>query len=255
MGKPGGAAAGGAFEKVAKPLALGSPGGPVIDKLARHGNPNAVSFTRPKMKGNPLDFSFSGIKTAVLRYVESHDLAKEIEDRRRWRQPFDFAHGSTFAHGPELAEGQNLSVGAVDLLAHTSQQTLDLVASFQKAVVEDLAEHCLQAAERESVNSIFVTGGVAANSLLRERLLHLRGKLPPVYFPRLGLSTDNAAMIAAAAFPKFQARQFAAWDTPPDASLALESEPRAPALPALSLSKGAKPKGKQAVSWNPSRDC
>ena len=215
IGKTRDDAAGEAFDKVAKLLAFGYPGGPVLDKLARHGNPDAVSFTRPKMKGNSLDFSFSGIKTAVLRYVESHELVKEIEDRRRWRQPFDFAHG------PELAEGQNPSAIAEQLLAHTAQPTLDLVASFQQAVVEDLVEHCLEAAERESVNSIFVTGGVAANSLLRKRLLGLRGKLPPVYFPRLGLSTDNAAMIAAAAFPKFLAGQFAGWETQVDASLAL----------------------------------
>ena len=71
------------------------------------------------------------------------------------------------------------------------------------------------------MNSIFVTGGVAANSLLREQLLNRRGSLPPVYFPRLSLSTDNAAMIAAAAYPKFLAGQFASWDIPPDASLAL----------------------------------
>ncbi|MBI4442381.1 MAG: tRNA (adenosine(37)-N6)-threonylcarbamoyltransferase complex transferase subunit TsaD [Acidobacteria bacterium] len=208
IGKTRDDAAGEAFDKVAKLLALGYPGGPAIDKLARHGNPDAVSFTRPKMKGNSLDFSFSGIKTAVLRYFESHDLAKEIEDRHRWRQ-------------------QNPSAGAEQLLAHTAQPTLDLVASFQRAVVEDLAEHCLEAAERESVSSIFVTGGVAANSLLRERLLGLRGRLPPVYFPRLGLSTDNAAMIAAAAFPKFLAGQFAGWDTQADASLVLGgSKPR-----------------------------
>ena len=154
------------------------------------------------MKCNPLDFSCSGIKTAVLRYVESHGLAAEIDERRRWRQ-------------------QNPSISIEELLARASRQTLDLVASFQKAVVEDLAEHCLLAAEQLNVNSVFVTGGVAANSLLRERLLGLRGKLPPVYFPRLGLSTDNAAMIAAAAFPKFLAGQFAGWETQADASLAL----------------------------------
>jgi N6-L-threonylcarbamoyladenine synthase len=233
-------AAGEAYDKVAKLLGYGYPGGPVLDRLARHGNPDAVSFTKPKMKttsGSALDFSFSGIKTAVLRYVESHGMAAEIAERNAFRK-------------------QNPKAGLDELLSHSSRRTLDLVASFQRAVVDSLVEHTLAAAERESVNSIFITGGVAANSLLRERLTQLRsgsiravppcgisertlrtaeqslratgraterGRVgyPPVYFPRLSLSTDNAAMIAAAAFPKFQARQFAGWDTPPDASLAL----------------------------------
>ena len=195
-------AAGEAYDKVAKLLGFGYPGGPILDKFARHGNPDAVAFTRPKMKGNPLDFSFSGIKTAVLRYVEANDLEVEIAARREWRK-------------------QNPAAGVNELLSRTSSKTLDLVASFQKAVVEDLREHCFEAAEKETVNSIFITGGVAANSLLRERLLNRRGSLPPVYFPRLSLSTDNAAMIAAAAYPKFLAGQFASWDIPPNASLAL----------------------------------
>ncbi|OFW40966.1 MAG: tRNA (adenosine(37)-N6)-threonylcarbamoyltransferase complex transferase subunit TsaD [Acidobacteria bacterium RIFCSPLOWO2_12_FULL_60_22] len=203
-------AAGEAYDKVAKLLGLGYPGGPVLDQLARHGNPDAVAFTKPKMKttktakGKALDFSFSGIKTAVLRYVEARGLADEIAERNAFRK-------------------QNPRAGLDELVARCSRTTLDLVASFQKAVVDDLVEHCLAAAEREAVNSIFVTGGVAANSLLRERFSRLPGSYPPVYFPRLSLSTDNAAMIAAAAFPKFQAGQFAAWDVPPDASLALGS--------------------------------
>src|SRR5512140_3429174 len=76
-------AAGEAFDKVAKLLALGYPGGPVIDRLAPHGDPHAVPFTPPKIKGNPLDFSFSGYKTAVLRYVQAHDMTDEIERRRQ----------------------------------------------------------------------------------------------------------------------------------------------------------------------------
>ncbi|MBI4459286.1 MAG: tRNA (adenosine(37)-N6)-threonylcarbamoyltransferase complex transferase subunit TsaD [Acidobacteria bacterium] len=195
-------AAGEAYDKVGKLLGFGYPGGPWLDKLARHGNPQAVAFTRPRMKGNALDLIFSGIKTAVLRYVEANNLEAEISARREWRK-------------------QNPTAGINELLSVSSSKTLDLVASFQKAVVDDLVEHCFEAAEREAVNSIFVTGGVAANSLLRERLLSRRGSLPPVYFPRLSLSTDNAAMIAAAAYPKYLAGQFASWDIPPDASLAL----------------------------------
>ncbi len=203
LGKTRDDAAGEAFDKVAKLLALGYPGGPVIDKLARSGNPHAVSFSKAKMKGNALDFSFSGIKTAVLRYVQSNNMAEEIAARREFLK-------------------QNPAAKAPDLLPHVSQKTLDLAASFQSAVVDELLQHTLDAANAESVNSVFVSGGVAANSLLRERFRNLRSSLPPVFFPRLGLSTDNAAMIAAAAFPKFLAAQFAAWDLPVDASLALE---------------------------------
>jgi N6-L-threonylcarbamoyladenine synthase len=202
-------AAGEAYDKVAKLLGYGYPGGPVLDRLASHGNPEAVHFTKPKMrvtgttKGSVLDFSFSGIKTAVLRYVEANDMAEEIAGRNALRRQ---------TPKPSLEQW----------LAHSTPKSLDLVASFQRAVVDDLVEHALEAAERENVNSILVTGGVAANSLLRERFTKLQAGYPPVYFPRLSLSTDNAAMIAAAAFPKFQAREFAGWDTPPNASLALE---------------------------------
>jgi tRNA N6-adenosine threonylcarbamoyltransferase len=201
-------AAGEAFDKVAKLLGYGYPGGPVIDRIAPHGNPRAVEFTRPRMKGNPLDFSFSGIKTAVLRYVQSggqsHDLEAEISARRAWRL-------------------ENPKAGKDELLAHSSQKSLDLIASFRAAVVEDLVSHCREAAEQESVNSVFVTGGVAANALLREWMTKGGVKGLPVYFPRLGLSTDNAAMIAAAAYPKFLAREFAGFEITADASLALGS--------------------------------
>ena len=195
-------AAGEAFDKVAKLLGLGYPGGPVLDQLARHGNPDAVAFTKAKMKGNSLDFSFSGIKTAVLRYVQTHGLGAESAERAAFRK-------------------QHPEAGITELLSHTSPKTLDLLASFQKTVVEELLQHCLAAAETEDVNSVFVAGGVAANSLLRERFRGIAGRLPPVFFPRPGLSTDNAAMIAAAAFPKFQAGQFATWETQADARLAL----------------------------------
>jgi N6-L-threonylcarbamoyladenine synthase len=196
-------AAGEAFDKVAKLLGLGYPGGPVIDHLAKLGNPHAVPFSKAKMKGNALDFSFSGTKTAVLRYVEANDMAEEIAARRALRQ-------------------QHPTMKASDLVAHVSQKTLDLIASFQESVVEELFQHCAAAAESEAVNSVIVSGGVAANSRLRERFRRAGATFPPVFFPRLGLATDNAAMIAAAAYPKFQAGQFASWDLAADASLALD---------------------------------
>jgi N6-L-threonylcarbamoyladenine synthase len=188
LGKTRDDAAGEAFDKVAKLLALGYPGGPIIDRLARFGDPQAIGFGRIRMKGNPLDFSFSGLKTAVLYHVRDTTLTAEAEERRAWRK----------------AAGR----ATVDQVrARCSQQTLDLVASFQNAVVTDLVERTLQAAESSHAESIFISGGVACNSLLRERFAETgttRQGLP-VFFPSLELSTDNAAMIAAAGHFKLMA--------------------------------------------------
>jgi N6-L-threonylcarbamoyladenine synthase len=178
-------AAGEAFDKVAKLLALGYPGGPVIDKLSRFGNSHAVDFGHIKMKGNPLDFSFSGLKTAVLYRVRGTELAQEAESRRAWRK---------------AAENPNLD----DLRGHCSEATIDLIASFQHAVVQDLLQRTLAAAEDCRVDNIFVSGGVACNSLLR-RCFTDRCKGFHVFFPSPALSTDNAAMIAAAGYFKLLA--------------------------------------------------
>jgi N6-L-threonylcarbamoyladenine synthase len=180
LGKTRDDAAGEAYDKVAKLLGFGYPGGPIIDQLAPHGNPNAVKFTAAKMKGNALDFSFSGLKTAVLRWVEQHDLAAEIETRRRLKDPTQ-----------------------EDWLRMTPQPTLDLLASFQKAVIDDLLRRSMASAEKVGAESLIISGGVACNAGLRAAALNAR--LPyPVFFPTPGLSTDNAAMIAAAAFPKLR---------------------------------------------------
>jgi N6-L-threonylcarbamoyladenine synthase len=180
-------AAGEAFDKVAKLLALGYPGGPIIDGLARFGDPVAVDFGRIKMKGNPLDFSFSGLKTAVLYRVRGTELAQEAGERRAWRKT---------AERP----------GDDDLRAHCSQATLDLIASFQNAVVEDLVERTLAAADACRVDVIFVSGGVACNSLLRQRFAEAtRRQGLRALFPSPALSTDNAAMIAAAGYYKLLA--------------------------------------------------
>jgi N6-L-threonylcarbamoyladenine synthase len=180
-------AAGEAYDKVAKLLALGYPGGPLIDQLAEDGDADAVRFGKSKMKGNPYDFSFSGIKTAVLYYVRAHaELHSEIEHRRQ-----------------ALARGER---NAEQLRPLCSRQTLDLIASFQKTVVHDLVSRTVAAAEESDVRAILVSGGVAANRRLRqtfEEEARLRGF--EVFFPSLRLSTDNAAMIAAAAFPKLLA--------------------------------------------------
>ena len=180
-------AAGEAYDKVGKMLALGYPGGPVIDRLARHGNAAAIHFGEPKMKGNPFDFSFSGIKTAVLYHLRAHpELEPEIRARRQ-----------------ALEEGKRK---AEELLPLCGQHTLDLVASFQRAVVSDLVSRTLMAAEQWAARSVLVSGGVAANRELRETFAsEARRRGLDVFFPSMALSTDNAAMIAAAAYPRLLA--------------------------------------------------
>jgi N6-L-threonylcarbamoyladenine synthase len=200
-------AAGEAFDKVAKLLALGYPGGPVIDQLARWGEAEAVDFGRIKMKGNPLDFSFSGLKTAVLYRVRGTPLAVEAEQRQAWRQA-----------------RENVSVD--ELRAHCSQATLDLIAGFQNAVVRDLLERTLAAAEAARVDSVFVSGGVACNSLLRSRCVEVsRAQGIRVVFPSPALCTDNAAMIAAAGYYKLKAGQLADVTLTAHASFPLGEEP------------------------------
>ena len=196
-------AAGEAFDKVAKLLALGYPGGPIIDRLARLGNPDAVDFGRIKMKGNPLDFSFSGLKTAVLYRVRGTSRAVEAEERRAWRKTAE-------------------RVADDDLRARCSQATLDLIASFQSAVVRDLVERTLAAADSCRMDSILVSGGVACNSLLRERFAVVaKAQRIKVFFPSPALSTDNAAMIAAAGYYKLMAGQRADASLTAHASLPL----------------------------------
>jgi N6-L-threonylcarbamoyladenine synthase len=209
-------AAGEAFDKVAKLLELGYPGGPIIDFLSRHGNPEALKFPFAQIKHrdrNPqnrhapedrhVDFSYSGIKTAVLRHVETHEMRPAIAQRRRALKG--------------LANSSR-----EDVLAACDSQTLDLVASFQRAMVNDLVSKTLAAAQEHSAGTLLVTGGVAANSELREvfeREAAQQGL--PVYFPSRKLSTDNAAMIAAAAYPQFLAGEFAEPEVSAEAGLRL----------------------------------
>jgi N6-L-threonylcarbamoyladenine synthase len=184
LGKTRDDAAGEAYDKVAKLLGFPYPGGPVIDQLAPYGDPKAVKFTLARMKGNALDFSFSGLKTAVLRWVEQHNMADEIEARRRIQQP-----------------------ALEDWLRSTPRATLDLLASFQHTVVEELLRHLAASSDQIGARSMIVSGGVACNAGLRAAARN--AALPcPVFFPSPALSTDNAAMIAAAAFVKLARREF-----------------------------------------------
>jgi N6-L-threonylcarbamoyladenine synthase len=215
-------AAGEAYDKVAKLLALGYPGGPIIDQLAKLGDPHAVEFSIAQIKhpnrirhdghkrelsnegeGPRFDFSYSGIKTAVLRYVETRNMRDPIEARR--------------AELLKVAKPK-----AADVAALCDKQTLDLVASFQRTMVNDLVAKTLTAAREYEIQTLFVSGGVAANSELRETFERRGAEAGvPVYFPSRPLSTDNAAMIAAAAYPKWLAKEFASADLSADAALVL----------------------------------
>jgi N6-L-threonylcarbamoyladenine synthase len=155
-------AAGEAFDKVAKLLGLGYPGGPVIDRLSREGNPEAIRFPRATLSKTSLDFSFSGLKTAVLNYVKAHP-----------------------------APPQGYPEGFLR----------DLTASFQRAVVDVLVKKAFQALRQEGLTRVVLCGGVAANQSLRERMREeaLREKMK-LYIPSPGLCTDNAAMIGVAGY-------------------------------------------------------
>jgi N6-L-threonylcarbamoyladenine synthase len=223
-------AAGEAFDKVAKLLALGYPGGPIIDRLAPHGDPQAVKFQIAQIKHRDrndiakpqpspedarphFDFSYSGIKTAVLRYVETQQMAPAIEARRQ---------ALAAIIQPSAANPKPAPPGFEDYLRLCDRQTLNLVASFQRSMVNDLVTKTLAAAREYDIRTLFVSGGVAANQELRaafQRDAEMQGL--PVFFPSRPLSTDNAAMIAAAAFPKFLRGDFVAMDFSAEAGMAL----------------------------------
>jgi N6-L-threonylcarbamoyladenine synthase len=190
-------AAGEAYDKVAKLLGLGYPGGPIIDRLAQSGNDRAVPFPKtrlthadrnaPELAG-VRDFSFSGLKTAALRTVT----------QRR----------------------TDLGLSASDPLP--TNDVVDIAASFQRVVTETLLDRLFEAATWSGARSVGIAGGVSANSRLREDALARGAKAGlPVYIPGLALSTDNAAMIAAAGLRRFRAGVTAGWDLNADPSLPL----------------------------------
>jgi N6-L-threonylcarbamoyladenine synthase len=212
-------AAGEAFDKTAKLLGLGYPGGPIIDRISKFGDSTAVKFTFAQLKHDArqeskragrieqdhkrFDFSYSGIKTAVLRYVETHEMFGAIEARR---------HALLQIAAPADDDFKN----------HCDRQTLDLVASFQAAIIGDLTHRTMAACEEYGVQTLLVTGGVAANSALRASF----GQRGPrcgvrVHFPSRIMSTDNAAMIAAAGYSKWLSREFAGLDISAEANLQL----------------------------------
>ena len=156
-------AAGEAFDKVARVIGLGYPGGPLIDRLAKEGNPHAVEFKRVYLEKDSLDFSFSGIKTGVLNYINSEKQA-----------------------GREIVPA-------------------DIAASFQQAVLDVIVKKTIAAAERMVEKKLVRAGGVAANSALRAQLADAcREKGIQLFCPPPVLCTDNAAMIACAAYYAYQ---------------------------------------------------
>ena len=197
-------AAGEAYDKVAKLLGLGYPGGPIIDKLARKGNPRAVPFSRPRMTDGTLDFSFSGMKTAVLRHVQARGIRpvrgevadsagslhtpREREELRAAGLTRDDGGGGSEPSGPDTS---------LDI----SDEILDLIASFQESLVGYLVDQTVKAAREHGARSIGLSGGVACNSRLREMMREAGQRLHiPVCYPSPILTTDNAAMIASAGY-------------------------------------------------------
>jgi N6-L-threonylcarbamoyladenine synthase len=190
-------AAGEAYDKVAKLLGLGYPGGPVIDRLAKSGNEHAIPFPKtrlthadrnaPHLPGTR-DFSFSGLKTSVLRYVTERRVA--------------------------------LGVGPQGMLPDA--EVADIAASFQRVVVESLLDRLFDTARAYGAKSVGIAGGVSANSRLRADVEARAARRElPVFIPSLALSTDNAAMIAAAGLRRLRAGRTADWTLNADASLAL----------------------------------
>ena len=181
-------AAGEAFDKVAKMLGLGYPGGPIIERLAREGDPRSVRFSVPRMGDGRPDFSFSGLKTAVSKHVRESGL-------------------------------QAVKNGEVP-----SREIKNLAASFQSVVVRSLVGTMERLAEEHEPRTLIVAGGVACNNALRDASREAAARLHvPIYFPSPHLSTDNAAMIAAAGTVKLLAGERASWDLNADVSMRLQN--------------------------------
>lgn len=182
-------AAGEAFDKVAKMLGLGYPGGPIIEKIALKGDPNSTRFAKAKISDGRPDFSFSGLKTAVSRYIRENSITPLANER-----------------------------------LEPSQEIADLAASFQNAVVEALVGTLEKQASVHSPKTLIVAGGVACNQALRSAAEAASARLGVrVYFPSRHLSTDNAAMIAAAGFRRLTNGETAAASITADVTLRLQN--------------------------------
>ena len=188
-------AAGEAFDKVARLLGLPYPGGPAIQSIAEQGNPRVFSFPRAWLRGT-YDFSFSGLKTAVLHVVEQYGV-----DPHRWRHDEGMRNGMAAASAARLLP------------------VADVAASFQEAVVDVLVQKTRLAAEEHRVKQVLLGGGVAANQMLRTEMTESLDC--PVLIPPLVLCTDNGAPIAAVGYYRLRAGEQSAWDLDVVANLAL----------------------------------
>jgi tRNA N6-adenosine threonylcarbamoyltransferase len=185
-------AAGEALDKLSKRLGTGYPGGPVIEKIALLGNPDTVSFTIPKLSDKSLDFSFSGMKTAALRYLKKMEFGM-------------------------------LDPLILETPGEIPKEILDLAAGFQESVIKQLLDRLDKCLEKKPALSIHISGGVSCNETLRKRIReHFAKKNIPVYYPGKALTTDNAAMIAAAAYYRLWAGHTDPWDLPADPNLRLQ---------------------------------
>jgi len=188
-------AAGEAFDKGARILGLGYPGGPAIQRAAE-GHRAVEQFPRAWL-GDSYDFSFSGLKTALLRAAEQYRKPEPIPERTNRKRP---AQTGPFPEHTPPEYSPNMPVG-------------DLAAAYQEAIVDVLVEKTLKAAQQERAASVLLSGGVAANALLRRRLEHkLRGAGIPLFVPELQFCTDNAAMIGGAAHQVLRRGALAGWE-------------------------------------------
>ena len=188
-------AAGEAFDKVANILHLGFPGGPAVDKAGRDGDPTAVAFPRSLLAGQSLDFSFSGLKTAVLYHVRGVPGASRGPTRRRRRSR-------------RVAESAGKGIDNL-----TEREIADIAASFQAAVVDVLRIKLRRAARRTGAKTLILGGGVAANACLRAGVEDLAAGLAcRLRMPKMSYCVDNAAMIAGLGYHHFQAGRTDGYD-------------------------------------------
>ncbi len=202
-------AAGEAYDKVAKLLGLGYPGGPIIDKLAEDGNPVAIDFPRPYLPES-LDFSFSGLKTAVMHYLRAVAKSQGSGVRSQESPPLL----------PPLVRGGEGVTSELQTL--NSQLIKDIAASFQACMVDVLVRKTEWTIRKEGIRRVTLSGGVAANRELRKRMKEMgEEREVEIFIPSVSLCTDNAAMIAAAGYHHFSNKDFAGMDLNPKAYLSL----------------------------------
>ena len=201
-------AAGEAYDKIARAIGLGYPGGPKVDALAKQGDPNAIAFPRAHIEDCPYDFSFSGLKSAVLNYLnikkmKSRDVASRGAQEASEAGEASAKPGELARHGVPTGGDAEGTEACPDAFSDGVTKA-DLAASFQEAVVDVLVTRTIAAAKAEGVTTVAIAGGVASNSALRNRMREVgEANGMRVVYPEPILCTDNAAMIGAAAYYEF----------------------------------------------------